>query len=625
MKKLNFVFIFLIILFCSFSIAAASSSNVVSDLTIIFKKLSFWLLNIFMIKTEVECVTARDCCMGGGGYMGCNNNICDPCVPQVKGCYKCPPVTTTVITTSTTTTILPCPPENCNNLSELVKSKYGTACGNPNYNSIADINKDRVINLADLTTVNSYCGNEQWCQSMINDISDPCLITSIATTTIIPMPLPTTIPTTISTVTTTIPCLPEVCNNLLELVKSKFGTGCGNSNYNFIADINKDRVINLVDLTTVNSYCGNEQWCQMILDDNINPCLITTTITTTTTTSTTTTILSCPPEVCNNLSELVKSKYRTLCGDANYNPIADINKDKTINIVDLTTVNSHCGDEQWCQEMYRNTNLPCTTTSTTTTSTTTSTTMTTTTVTTTISYCESESCKNLIEIVNSKFNTACNNHDYTGIADINKDRKVDVIDLTSVYSNCNTLGWCQKMLNDIIDPCTLPTSVTTTIRQMPTTTVTSTTTTVPCSTESCNRLLELIGSKYGTVCGDSNYNPVADINKDKIVNVIDMTILTSNCGNEETCKAMLANDKYPCVACWDYSCEKGENCQNCPADCGCPSKNTCRPNHELASGKGCVPMSPTDLCIYDCSKSNRMFCALGCRFSCAIGLCNKPR
>jgi hypothetical protein len=201
------------------------------------------------------------------------------------------------------------------------------------------------------------------------------------------------------------------------------------------------------------------------------------------------------------------------------------------------------------------------------------------------------------------------------------------MDTLTISSNCNILDWCQKMLNDNTDPCSLPTSTTTTIRQIPTTIATSTsttvTTTIPCQPESCNNLLELIKSRFGSVCDSPGYNPVADINKDKSINIMDMTTVSSNCGNDEWCKAMLSNNNYPCIVCGNYKCETSENCGNCPEDCGCPIKNVCRPGHELASKRGCVPMSTVDLCVYDCLNSNNKFlCRFRCGISCALGFCN---
>jgi len=70
-------------------------------------------------------------------------------------------------------------------------------------------------------------------------------------------------------------CSPKVCQDLFDLVVSKFGTSCGHPNYDPVADINKDKIINIFDLSQVGFYCGSDGiWCQARLDDTTDPCLV---------------------------------------------------------------------------------------------------------------------------------------------------------------------------------------------------------------------------------------------------------------------------------------------------------------------------------------------------------------
>ena len=67
----------------------------------------------------------------------------------------------------------------------------------------------------------------------------------------------------------------------------------------------------------------------------------------------------CPPEICHDLLVLVVNSYGAKCGDPKYNPIADANKDKVVNVYDAVTVTSQCGDAVACQAMWNDTSNPC--------------------------------------------------------------------------------------------------------------------------------------------------------------------------------------------------------------------------------------------------------------------------
>ena len=85
---------------------------------------------------------------------------------------------------------------------------------------------------------------------------------------------------------------------------------------------------------------------------------------------TTTTLLSCPPQSCQTLIDLVKNVFNSKCFDGRYDKRADVNKDRFVNAVDLADVGKNCyGDGVWCQQRLNDPNDPCTPTTTTTTTT----------------------------------------------------------------------------------------------------------------------------------------------------------------------------------------------------------------------------------------------------------------
>ena len=86
---------------------------------------------------------------------------------------------------------------NCLNLYNTIYSTLtnalGTisapACGDGTYNYVADINKDKVINTADLSYFrgyyNSHTNNETWCGQQLNNTTNPCLLMSQSSLTIL--------------------------------------------------------------------------------------------------------------------------------------------------------------------------------------------------------------------------------------------------------------------------------------------------------------------------------------------------------------------------------------------------------------------------------------------------------
>ena len=83
------------------------------------------------------------------------------------------------------------------------------------------------------------------------------------------------------------------------------------------------------------------------------------TTSTSTSSSTTSTAPNCPPESCQSLLNLAQSLRHKSCEDEEYNPVGDVNKDGEINVVDIETIITHCGDGEWCEEKLSETQNPC--------------------------------------------------------------------------------------------------------------------------------------------------------------------------------------------------------------------------------------------------------------------------
>jgi hypothetical protein len=232
----------------------------------------------------------------------------------------------------------------------MVLEKYESQCDDDDYDRVIDVNKDGKIDVFDSIEISGYCGSDgTWCMDRLNDQNDPCVsTTSTSTTTILQAGTTSTTSTT-----TTIPCSPESCNELFTIASENYKKRCDDDGYNFRVDIDKDAKIDMFDTTEILSYCGSDgTWCEEKLADTYDPCPHTTTTTTTT--------LPCPPQICQNLLDRVKRNYGKKCGDSRYDPVADVNKDKKIDIFDTTEVSDYCGsDGEWCEARFRDTTSPC--------------------------------------------------------------------------------------------------------------------------------------------------------------------------------------------------------------------------------------------------------------------------
>ncbi len=65
------------------------------------------------------------------------------------------------------------------------------------------------------------------------------------------------------------------------------------------------------------------------------------------------------PTSCTDLENGLQESWNTTCGDAKYNPVYDLNKDKSINYLDYTLLGTRMNDEAWCKTMKESTEDPC--------------------------------------------------------------------------------------------------------------------------------------------------------------------------------------------------------------------------------------------------------------------------
>ena len=62
------------------------------------------------------------------------------------------------------------------------------------------------------------------------------------------------------------------CDSLKNIISASFGKSCGDSLYNKVADLNKDKTVDSVDLLTFSSFQTNDDWCSAQANNNTDPC-----------------------------------------------------------------------------------------------------------------------------------------------------------------------------------------------------------------------------------------------------------------------------------------------------------------------------------------------------------------
>ena len=84
----------------------------------------------------------------------------------------------------------------------------------------------------------------------------------------------------------------------------------------------------------------------------------------------------------------------------------------------------------------------------------------------------------------------------------------------------------------------------------------------------CAYLLSGVRDNYRAKCGDTDYNPVFDFNKDGVINISDLTLITTNQNNEAWCKKKKASTVVVGPVLWDWDfCAPGRPCSVSQGDC----------------------------------------------------------
>lgn len=194
------------------------------------------------------------------------------------------------------------PCDYCTNLHDRIVASTGKSCFRPGFDSVADVHRDNRIDTLDLAAVAICQGNQICCKSKWDPI-DHC----------------------------------PYCGELTRLIGNSLGKSCSDPACNPLADVNKDGDINIKDGAIIGKCGANDLCCKAYYD----PAL-----------------LNKKCSCCSSLLNKVNKATGTSCSAGNYDPIADTNKDGTVDDIDKNQVTS-CGDEACCQGFLSNKTNPC--------------------------------------------------------------------------------------------------------------------------------------------------------------------------------------------------------------------------------------------------------------------------
>ena len=140
-------------------------------------------------------------------------------------------------------------------------------------------------------------------------------------------------------------------------------------------------------------------------------------------------------DFCELLNITLTNAYGSECGDANYDPIADIYIDGKIDFEDLMVLATNYGNEAWCEDQLQSTSNPC-------------------------EIILGPNCLDLNTVFTNSYGSECGDTNYYPIADFCgylgdplKDGKINFDDLMLYATNYGNEIWCEEKLGDASNPC----------------------------------------------------------------------------------------------------------------------------------------------------------------------------
>lgn len=207
----------------------------------------------------------------------------------------------------------------------------------------------------------------------------------------------------------------------------------------------------------------------------------------------------CPVQLapsCQEQASRVQAAYGASCGDANYDHTVDRDSNGVINGADSSLIVANGQSESTCAAW----NL----------------------VPESNSVCPSTTCQQLLDLAKDTFGGSCENEEWDTRSDINNDYVISSEDVSLIIANKRNETWCQTQLQAAGQASI-------------------------CRIDRCEEAVDRYKAAYGSTCGDANYDPLIDVNKDKFVSPADFSKLLTDDANGYACSLLLANTYDPCA------------------------------------------------------------------------------
>ncbi len=136
------------------------------------------------------------------------------------------------------------------------------------------------------------------------------------------------------------------CKALFARLQASYGKSCPTGiqplnapqdAYDPIADVNKDKTVNIYDFSDIAKNYRNESWCSTKLADTTNPCAPADT----------------RSMACNVLYSALSTSLGKSCGQSGYDDRVDFNNDNNVNTSDFSIYAANFQQNGWCERYYR--------------------------------------------------------------------------------------------------------------------------------------------------------------------------------------------------------------------------------------------------------------------------------